>query len=189
MKRVLRIQLILPLMLLVMFMLLTGGSLAASQNIYTGSDNGKTITVNTGDVFTVKLAENPTTGYSWNMTLGGGLQAISDLYVPNATPRMMVGSGGTHEWTIKAVSPGTYTISGIYKRPWEPIAGNETRYQLTVKVVGNSTGSSALTDHMFPDITKLRGMFNFKAVNMTMAPDFSNIFKHFSNLSFFGMSV
>gem|GEM_PF-1954367 len=187
MKRVLRIQLILPLMLLVMFMLLAGGSLAASQNIYTGSDNGKTITMNTGDVFTVKLAENPTTGYSWNMTVGNGLQIVSDMYVPKTTPIMMVGSGGTHQWTIKAVSPGTYTISGVYKRPWEPMVGNETRYDLTVKVIGNSTGSSVLANLMFPDIDQLKGMFNFKAVNMTMAPDFSNVFKHFSNLSFFGM--
>jgi len=42
---------------------------------------------------------------------------------------------------------------------------------------------------MFPDFDKFTGLFNFKVFNMTMAPDFSGIFKNFSNLSFFGMNV
>lgn len=176
-------QLILPLMLLLALGLFVGVALAASA--YSGGDSGKTITVNKGETFTVKLDENPTTGYSWNMTVGNGLQIVSDRYVPNATH--LIGSGGYHEWTIKAVGNGTYMVSGVYKRPWEPVVGNEQRYTLTVKVVGGGQGSSGFPS--FPSLSTFKFKFDvpgFKPVNMSMVPDLSGILKHFSNLSQFG---
>ena len=178
-------QFILPLILLLAFGLFTGVALAASA--YSSGDNGKTITVNGGEMFTVKLDENPTTGYSWNMTVGNGLQIVSDRYIPNATPAHLVGSGGYHEWTIKAVSNGTYKVSGIYKRPWEPITGNEQRFTLTVKVVGSGQGGSGFPSFMSPSIFKLKfDTINFKPGNMSIVPDFSNVFKHFPKWSLFG---
>ncbi len=183
MKRLMEFQFILPLILLLAFGLFVGAALAASA--YSGSDNGKTITVNNGETFTVKLDENPTTGYSWNMTVGNGLHIVSDRYVPNTTHLM--GSGGYHEWTIKAVSNGTYKVSGIYKRPWEPVAGNEQRFMLTVKVVGGGQGGSQFPSFTWPSALKFKfDTFSFKPDNMSMVPDFSSVFKHFPQLSLFG---
>ncbi len=134
MKRAIGIHLILPFILLLAILLTVGGGLAAAQGTYTDSDNGKTILVKGGDTFTVRLEENPSTGYSWNLTVGNGLRLVKDRYVPGTTS--MIGSGGIHEWTIKAIGNGTSGIAGIYKRPWEPGSGGDKRFSMTIKVVG-----------------------------------------------------
>ncbi len=95
-------------------------------------DNGKTIMVNQGSTVKVTLDENPTTGYSWNVTTTPGLTAVDSKYVSSGSG--MVGAGGVHEWTIKATNKGTQQFSAVYKRPWEPVAGNETTYTLNISV-------------------------------------------------------
>lgn len=104
MRRVLVDFRLLSLILLMASVIVIGTVAAMAQNAYTEADNGKIITVNSGDIFTIKLNENPTTGYSWNLTLGNGLQLVSDQYIAKKVPAGIVGSGGYHEWVIKAVS-------------------------------------------------------------------------------------
>ncbi len=98
--------------------------------------NGATVSVNVSSIITLKLAENPTTGYSWNLTASAGLQVVNDTYQPSDTTGTMVGSGGTHIWDIKATQPGVQTIHAVYMRPWEPVTGNETAFAMTVNVAG-----------------------------------------------------
>jgi inhibitor of cysteine peptidase len=182
MKRLVGFQFILPLILLLAFGLSVGVTLAASS--YSDGDNGKTITVKNGDTFTVKLDENPTTGYSWDMTVGNGLLIVSDRYVPDTAH--MLGSGGYHEWTIKAVSNGKYKVSGIYKRPWEQATGNERHYTLTVKVVGDGQSGSQFPSFTWPSDFKLKfDTFDFKPGKMSITHDFNSVFKHFPKLSLF----
>ncbi len=176
------LQFVLPLILLLACGLLVGVALAAGA--YSGTDNGKTITVNKGETFTVKLDENPTTGYSWNMTVDNGLQVVSDRYVPSE-PQLM-GSGGYHEWTIKAVDNGTYKVKGVYRRPWEPITGSEQRYTLTVKVAGSSPGGSGFPS--FPSLSSFKfklNPINFKMNNTSKAFDFGSMFKVLPKLTVF----
>ena len=116
----------------------------------------RVITVNTGDTFTIKLNENPTTGYSWNLTLGDGLQLVSDQYTANEVPSGIVGSGGYHEWVVKAVTPGSYVVTGIYKRPWEPMSDSEQTYTLTVNVMG----TGLIPDIAYPSIAPINDTFN-----------------------------
>jgi inhibitor of cysteine peptidase len=46
-----------------------------------------------------------------------------------------VGAGGVHLWEIKAVSKGSQQVTGIYKRPWEKLTGEEEKFTLNVEVV------------------------------------------------------
>ncbi len=105
------------------------GNLVAGEQ-----QNGATVSARVGSIITLRLAENPTTGYSWNLTTSAGLQVVNDTYQPSDTTGKMVGSGGTHVWDIKAVQTGTQTISAMYMRPWEPMTGNETAFTMTVNV-------------------------------------------------------
>lgn len=191
MKRLLGFQFILPLVLLLALGLIVGSSLVMAASAYGGSDNGKTITVSKGDTFTVRLDENPSTGYSWNLSAGNGLQVVSDRYIPNTTSPMIVGSGGVHEWTIKATGNGTYKVSGVYKRPWEPMAGNETRYTLTVIVKGAQAQGSSSTFPAFTGLTNFMQKLDaikFKPGNMSSFQSLSNVFDHFLTLNVFGHS-
>ncbi len=155
MRRVLIDFWLLPLILLVALALVIGNVAAMAQNAYSEADNGKIITVNSGDTFTIKLNENPSTGYSWNLTLGNGLQLVSDQYTAKEVPSGIVGSGGYHEWVVKAVSPGSYVITGIYKRPWEPVSGGEQAYTLTVNVLG----TGLIPDIVYPSIEPINNTY------------------------------
>ncbi len=96
--------------------------------------NTATVYVNQTDIITLRLTENPTTGYSWNLTTTPGLQVTNDTYIPSTTSGKMVGSGGTHVWDMTAVSSGDQKIQAVYKRPWEPVTGNETTFTMSVVV-------------------------------------------------------
>ncbi|PAV11117.1 hypothetical protein ASJ81_11470 [Methanosarcina spelaei] len=109
------------------------------QQVITEADNGTSISLENGNTFYLKLKENPTTGYSWELNLSQGLNNISGEYYPPEQPEgikePLVGAGGVHLWEIKAVSKGSQQVTGIYKRPWEKLTGEEEKFTLNVKVV------------------------------------------------------
>ncbi len=98
------------------------------------TQNTATTNVDKGSLITLELQENPTTGYQWNLTTTAGLVVTGDRYVPSDTTGKLVGSGGTHIWDITAAQTGEQKITGVYKRPWEPVTGNETTFSMTIVV-------------------------------------------------------
>jgi inhibitor of cysteine peptidase len=113
----------------------SGTAVPVNHLVVTEEQNGATVNVNTGAIITVKLQENPTTGFSWNLTTTPGLQVMNDTYKPMYTTGKMVGSGGTHIWDISAVATGEQKIKAVYMRSWEPTTTNETTFSMTVVVV------------------------------------------------------
>lgn len=115
------------------------GSMSPKQQIITEADNGTSISIENESTFYLKLKENPTTGYSWELNLSQGLNNISGKYYPPEQPegikQPLVGAGGVHLWEIKAVSKGNQQVMGIYKRPWEKVTGKEENFILNVEVV------------------------------------------------------
>lgn len=101
--------------------------------IFTGEQSGSSVDLKAGELVTIRLEENPTTGYSWNMSFTKGLELIKDEFFSSAGTEL-VGAGGVHEWTVKANSTGQYNVSGIYKRPWEGITGDEDTFNLTLNI-------------------------------------------------------
>jgi inhibitor of cysteine peptidase len=106
----------------------------AGNIVVTQEQNKATVSVNQGSVITLKLQENPTTGYQWNLTTTPGLRVISDNYVPSDTTGKLSGSGGTHVWEISATAKGEQKINAVYMRSWEPVTGNENTFSMTVIV-------------------------------------------------------
>lgn len=106
---------------------------------FTEADNGTTATFGNGTVFYLKLSENPTTGYSWELELSQGLSLLSDEYIqdepPEGVEQPLVGAGGAHLWEIKADAKGSQQVKGIYKRSWEEETGKEDNFTLNIEVV------------------------------------------------------
>jgi len=102
--------------------------------VVTEEQNTAMVRVNMSTIITVKLQENPTTGFAWNLTTTPGLRIVNNTYVPSNTTGKLVGSGGTHIWDISTVAIGEQKIMAVYKRSWEPTSGNETAFSLTVRV-------------------------------------------------------
>jgi inhibitor of cysteine peptidase len=113
---------------------LTGTPVKEGHVVANETQNGATVYVNKSTDITVKLNENPTTGYQWNLTLSPGLSLINDTYVSSDTSGKLAGAGGIHSWDIVASETGTQTIHAVYGRSWEPITGNETAFDMTVIV-------------------------------------------------------
>lgn len=105
----------------------------------TEAENGNTIYIKEGQTFIVKLNENPSTGYSWELSLSKGLGLLSDKYYsPDSSKKggkPVIGAAGFHSWEIKAVDKGSQQVNGIYKRSWEPETGEGQTFKLNVVVV------------------------------------------------------
>ena len=81
------------------------------------------VTVVLGQVFTVTLESNPSTGYRWEWVdhQDSILEQIGEAqFKPRETgDPPLVGAGGWESFDFKAVNPGQMTLKLVYRRPWE----------------------------------------------------------------------
>jgi inhibitor of cysteine peptidase len=88
----------------------------------TVADNGKTFKATVGEVITLSLEGNPTTGFNWQTTAiqGNAVEAAGKPeYVPQPHPPGTVGTGGTFIWKFRAIKPGKAIVELEYVRPGE----------------------------------------------------------------------
>jgi predicted secreted protein len=102
------------------------------------SSKGKTVDVPKGAGFTIKLASNATTGYSWSVTDEDGLAKPTSKYV--APSSSAVGAGGMQYFTFKTTSKevGKHTIKLIYQRPWAETSPPVDTFNVTIDVTDGS---------------------------------------------------
>jgi len=112
----------------------TGTPVLVGNLVVNESQNTGTVYMNQSKIITVRLAENPSTGFQWNLTTTPGLRIIKDEYVSSDTSGKMVGSGGTHVWDISTEMLGQQEIRAVYKRSWEPTTGNESAFSMKIIV-------------------------------------------------------
>jgi inhibitor of cysteine peptidase len=111
-----------------------GTAVQVGHYVFTGEQNNATVLMKSGNTITLKLNENPTTGFQWNLTTTPGLKVTGDIYVPSDTTGKLVGSGGMHIWEMTANGTGAQKIDAVYQRSWETTTGNETAFRMTIIV-------------------------------------------------------
>jgi predicted secreted protein len=111
----------------------------------TDADDGKTIKVPAGQSFSVRLASNATTGYSWHVqSVDKTLGAPKEKYEapPAGGP---VGAGGTQVFTWSTKSPldmsGTHKITLAYSRPWEETVKPAKVFTVTIDIGDHGCGT------------------------------------------------
>lgn len=80
--------------------------------------NGQTVTAKKLDELELSLAENPTTGYSWNLKSSGEPVCKLENTVYES-PSERIGQGGRRRWLFKIVESGQATLELAYQRPFE----------------------------------------------------------------------
>jgi inhibitor of cysteine peptidase len=104
-----------------------------TRRTYDESVNGQTIDLAIGQTIEIRLRENPTTGYRWQLM--GGDRAVcamtSDTFKPASGPP---GRGGKHSWIFEAVGPGECDIGFRYRRPWGDPEQSERMFQIHIRV-------------------------------------------------------
>ncbi len=86
----------------------------SAEKVYGKGDTN--IAVDVGKTFTIKLDENPTTGYSWTYTISDEniVKLVKDDYVPDDKTGKLVGSGGSRMLTFEGAAKGNADISLAY---------------------------------------------------------------------------
>jgi inhibitor of cysteine peptidase len=81
------------------------------------SDDNSHICLYVGDTLTIRLASNPTTGFSWGQPEVTHLQALSSDSEPGTSKR--AGAPGFQTFSFKATEEGESTLTLNYFRPFE----------------------------------------------------------------------
>lgn len=120
-------------------------SMPPRQQVVTEADNGTNISLEKGETFYLRLPENPSTGYRWELNLTQGLNVTlgpdnrPGKYYPPEQPegieQPLVGAGGVRIWEIKAVAEGSQQVTGVYKKPWENETAEGGTFRLNVEVI------------------------------------------------------
>lgn len=78
-------------------------------------DSGRTIEMKVGNVVTVRLKENPTTGYRWTVETASGLEQISDQFEAGVA----IGAAGVRVFQFRSTRVGSYELLMKNWREWE----------------------------------------------------------------------
>jgi inhibitor of cysteine peptidase len=110
------------------------------------TDSGRQVETAAGSRVLVRLPENPSTGYRWQLEpfKGDAVRLESDDYqhMPSAS---VPGAGGVRIFTFLAQSPGTVLLRLRLKRPWESKAADAKTFEVTVQVM-QQNGKKRLPD-------------------------------------------
>jgi inhibitor of cysteine peptidase len=97
------------------------------------AEDGTSIDAAVGDTIVLRLSDNPTTGYRWELEpmTGDSLVLDDSDYEPSGGA---IGSGGVATWTLRAAAAGTASVGLKRWRPWEGDASVLARLAVTVTV-------------------------------------------------------
>ncbi len=102
---------------------------------YTDATKSIMVTQSTPE-FTIALASNPTTGYTWHAQHYNAnlLKVVTHRFQPSTST--LVGAGGTDIWTFKVKpeafsAPHVMKINMLYARPWD-VNDNNKKLEFTV---------------------------------------------------------
>lgn len=100
------------------------------------ADSGGTRTIRVGDQVVIRLAENPTTGYAWELSQSGAgaLRVVESRFEPGASAAGLVGGGGQRLLRLAGERPGEVRLDLSERRPWESEADAQQRRQFTIQV-------------------------------------------------------
>lgn len=108
------------------------GSVRASGRL-TATDDGSSFDLRQGQVVTVVLESNRSSGLKWILVEPSGtviVPAASPVYVARAAKS---GGGGTETWRFRAAKPGKQTVRLEYRRQWQQIPQRTFRFSVTVR--------------------------------------------------------
>jgi inhibitor of cysteine peptidase len=93
-------------------------------------DPTKAIRAAVGETFSVALAGNPTTGFTWQPTFDPGiLELVGESFEP---ADKSVGSGGQEVFRFRALAPGKSEINCGYRRPWDNKSRETKRFRIKI---------------------------------------------------------
>ncbi len=121
--------------LYLLLMLVVAAGCGPAPRTVTEVDRGSQVHLRVGQTLEVRLAANPTTGYTWDLTAVDRtvLQPVGEPRFERGR-KQALGSGGTMIWTFRAQAPGTTVLRLEYRRFWEAQSPPADTFEITVQV-------------------------------------------------------
>ena len=96
------------------------------------TQNGSAVETSVGDSFQLKLAENPTTGYRWQLRtdVAPALRLVQESFEASGSAP---GGAGARCWSFAADHPGSIEIRLELRRSWQPQPANSFGVTVNVK--------------------------------------------------------
>jgi inhibitor of cysteine peptidase len=94
-------------------------------------DNDCTVEVSVGSILTVRLQENPTTGYSWSVEAANGLEQVGDSFEAAGEA---IGEAGVRVLQFRATRPGSHELRLKNWREWEGEDSDTNRFGINIIV-------------------------------------------------------
>ena len=95
-------------------------------------DSGRTVKVKQGAIITIRLVENPTTGYRWAVEAGSRLEQVEDQNEPGG----MIGAAGVRVLRFQAKGIDTHELRLKNWREWEGESSVIGRFNAWIVVDG-----------------------------------------------------
>ena len=117
------------------FALLSACAQTPSQPVDLDAESECPKRLQVGQVLTLTLPSNPTTGYRWAIqdSAGGVLRALSpEVY--SSTESGVIGGGGQSTWRFQAFAAGQGRLRLTSQQPWEPEAEPAETFDCAITV-------------------------------------------------------
>ena len=99
--------------------------------ILNDQDKGRTLEVEAQSPVTVRLNENPTTGYRWKVETAEGLETVGDSFEKVGDA---IGAAGVRVFQFRASGTGSHKLSIRNWRDWEGESSIIDRFYATILV-------------------------------------------------------
>jgi inhibitor of cysteine peptidase len=107
-----------------------------ASRLITQADHGKTVEVQKGDSITIKLPENPTTGYRWSLDEHDP-SALEPVETPSfEAASRAIGGGGGRTFTFIAKAPGQSAVGLNLRRVWEDEKLPQKNFRVNIEIRG-----------------------------------------------------
>jgi inhibitor of cysteine peptidase len=95
------------------------------------SDPAAAVRVEAGETFEVALPGNPSTGYTWQVSVDPGyLELLGQEFESEGKG---VGAGGTEVLQLRALAAGHTEIACEYRRPWDRETLKTTQFRVVIQ--------------------------------------------------------
>jgi len=93
-------------------------------------DSGSTLDANAGSTVTVRLKENPTTGYRWAVASSNGMELVADNFERGAA----AGSPGVRVFQFRVPDSGSHDLRLHSWREWQGDTSITDRFSVKINV-------------------------------------------------------
>jgi len=106
------------------------------RSTLTAGDDGTSLDLHQGQVVTVVLDSNRSSGLKWILIEPVGSVMVREgnpSYVAKAVKKGSSGAGGTETWRFRAARPGKQTVRLEFRRQWQQVPERAFRFSATVR--------------------------------------------------------